>query len=216
MLWQNYKENLMKKVLILLLLASLSSAVAFANDKEREGFLNVGETVPSSIVKNLNSDNLDLKELTKNKLSLVIFYRGGWCPYCNLHLAEISKIENLLLKLGYEIYALSADSPNKIKEAKEKHKYSYTLLSDSEMEAAKAFGLAFKVDDETVKLYKNKYQIDLEASSGKTHHMLPVPAAYLIDKGNVVRFVYYNPDYKVRVKSSELLDKAKEIATKSK
>ena len=86
----------------------------------------------------------------------------------------------------------------------------FELLSDSDMDAARAFGLAFKVDDALVETYKTQYGIDLEASSGRTHHELPVPAAYVVDQAGMIRFAFVNPDYKVRVDSEKLLDEARD------
>lgn len=89
-----------------------------------------------------------------------------------------------------------------------KHDLAYSLLSDSNLEAAKAFGLAFALDDETLAQYQ-EYGIDLEEASGQRHHMLPVPAAYVFTRDGVAAFRYFNPDYKVRVEPQELLSAAR-------
>ncbi len=83
------------------------------------------------------------------------FYRGGWCPYCNAHLADLVKIENKLENLGYQIVAITIDKPDKIKESFDKYKPNYILLFDSKVEALEAFGLAFKVNDIYIELLKN-------------------------------------------------------------
>jgi len=171
--------------------------------------LKAGDTVPSVSVNNESGEKIDLLKLVKSKPSILIFYRGGWCPYCNTHLGELNTIELELTGLGYQILAISPDKPAKISETRKKGEVGYTLLSDSKMEATKAFGLAFKVDDETVKLYKEQYKIDLEGDSGETHHLLPVPAAYVVSTSGNIKFSYSNPDYKVRVDVKDLLDAAK-------
>jgi peroxiredoxin len=88
------------------------------------------------------------------------------------------------------------------------------LLSDAQMNAARAFGIAFRVDDATVQKYK-EYNIDLEAASGATHHELPVPAVFIIDRNGVIRFAHWDPDYKVRMKGEEILAAAREAVGKS-
>lgn len=168
----------------------------------------VGEKIPSASLKSVNNNEVNLIKLISKKPTLLIFYRGGWCPYCNLHLSELQNIEKDLIGLGYQIIAVSMDKPEKLAEAKREKGFNYTLLSDNEAEAALAFGLAFKVDDETIERYK-KYEIDLEASSGKDHHILPVPAAFIIDTDGVIQFSYVNPNYKVRVNGELLLAAAK-------
>ena len=77
---------------------------------------------------------------------------------------------------------MSPDRPEKLKGPAEKHKLKYRLLSDSEMIAAKALGIAFRVDDATVNKYKTDYGIDLEADSGQKHHLLPVPSVFLVGR----------------------------------
>jgi peroxiredoxin len=129
--------------------------------------------VPEVTLRTADGEAFDLSAAVSRKPAVLIFYRGGWCPYCNLHLGQLQEAEADLVKLGYQILAISPDRPAKLAESVEKGKLSYTLLSDAAMDAAKAFGIAFRVDDTTVEKYKG-YGIDLEAASGQAHHLLPV------------------------------------------
>lgn len=142
---------------------------------------------------------------------MLIFYRGGWCPYCNAHLAALREAETELKQMGFEVLFLSADRPEKLYASLKEPAPGYTLLSDSRMQAARAFGIAFRVDDATVRRYL-EHGIDLEAASGETHHELPVPAVFLVDQRGVIRFVHVNPDYKVRISATELLAAARHYA----
>ena len=135
---------------------------------------------------------------------MLIFYRGGWCPYCNAHLAALREAETELKQMGFEVLFLSADRPETLHASLKEPVPGYTLLSDSRMQAARAFGIAFRVDDATVRRYR-EHGIDLDAASGETHHELPVPAVFLVDQRGVIRFVHANPDYKVRISATELL-----------
>jgi peroxiredoxin len=123
-------------------------------------------------------------------------------------LGQLQSIEGKLVALGYQILAVSPDRPEKLAPSVGKHGLKYQLFSDSKMTAAKAFGLAWKVDDATIAMYK-EYKIDLDDASGESHHLLPVPAAYVVDAKGVIRYRYFNPDYKVRVNPDELLREAK-------
>ena len=85
------------------------------------------------------------------------------------------------------------------------------MLSDSTTEAAQAFGLAFQIDDKTFKMFEG-YGIDLEDASGEDHHILPVPAVFIVGTDGVIRFDFVNPDYKVRIDPEMLLEAAQEYA----
>jgi peroxiredoxin len=120
----------------------------------------------------------------------------------------LKEAEAELLELGYQIIAISPDKGENLKTTKEKHEMNYQLLSDSKMKAAIAFGIAFKVDSETFKKYKS-YEIDLESASGEKHHLLPVPAVFLINTEGIILFQYVNPNYKVRLRKEIILAAAR-------
>lgn len=168
----------------------------------------IGSTIPDVEVKNADGESVDLLELAGSRQSVIIFYRGGWCPYCSQHLVELNEIEDDIREIGYQVLAISADRPEELRKSLTKGDLNYTLLSDSPMNATKAFGLAFKVDDATVKQYI-EYGIDLEKSSGYDHHLLPVPAVYILDTQGKILFDYVNPDYKQRINGEILLTAAK-------
>ena len=136
------------------------------------------------------------------------FFRGGWCPYCNLHLAELRKAEGELKEMGFDIWFISIDRPELLYDSLEQSDIGYTILSDSGLEATRAFGLAFRVSDETVERYKT-YDIDLEAASGESHHVLPAPSTFIIASDGMIRFQYTNPDYAVRLHPDVLLAAAR-------
>ena len=116
-----------------------------------------------------------------------------------------------LIELGYQIMAISPDQPARVASITKGKKSDYTLLSDSHMKAAKAFGLAFKIDNPTYRRYQD-YGIDLEEASGKKHHLLPVPAVFVLDQKGLIRFQYVNPDYRIRLDPDTLLAAAKAAA----
>jgi peroxiredoxin len=123
-------------------------------------------------------------------------------------LVQLQSIEPKLTEMGYQLIAISADRPEKMRESINKHHLKYTLLSDSKMTGAMTLGIAFRVDDETLQRYK-EHGIDLEDASGESHHMLPVPAAFVLGTDGVVQFEYINPHYQVRVDPDVLLAAAK-------
>ncbi len=171
--------------------------------------ITVGSRVPKVSVMNLKNDVVSLKEILNGKPTVIVFYRGGWCPYCVRQLADLAKTAPELEKMGFQIVGITPDTPEKINTSIEKGELPYAIYSDAKADAMKAFGVAFRLDDETFTTYKDKYGMNLEERSGETHHILPVPTVFLIDKRGKITFEYSNPDYSIRLKGSELLEAAK-------
>lgn len=113
--------------------------------------------------------------------------------------------------MGYQILAVTPDRPKKLLESIKKHTLKYQLLSDSSMRASKAFGVAWQVPGKIRSKYKG-YGIDLEDASGKKHHLIPVPATFLVDQKGIIRFKYVNPDHRICVNTDVLFAAAKSIA----
>ena len=143
--------------------------------------------------------------------TIVIFYRGGWCPYCNMQLSDLRLVEPTLRAQGFEIVFLSTDRPELLYSSLKETDIHYTLLSDSQLYAANAFRVAYHLDDATIAMQK-KYGVDLETTTGTTLHELPVPSVFIIDRSGTIRFVYSNPDYKIRLIADELLNAAQPFA----
>jgi peroxiredoxin len=97
-------------------------------------------------------------------------------------------------------------------ESRDEHGLGYTLYSDGSLAAARAFGIVYQLDDAEVARYA-RHGIDLEAASGHSHHQLPVPSVFLVEPGGTIRWVYSNPDYKVRPDNASLLDAARKLAS---
>lgn len=197
-------------VLSLLPLLTLAAQAAPA-----AGWLTVGDSLPAASVRSETGAALTLQDSAGGRPTVLIFYRGGWCPFCTRHLAALAEAAPELQAAGFQLLAISPDQPAKLRARPSHEKLPYTLLSDSEMKAAQACGIAFKVDDALVAKYKNDYGIDLERDSGQTHHLLPHPAVFIVDHEGVVRFAHVNPDYKVRMSPGEIVAAARgALATK--
>lgn len=185
-----------------------------ADSPEQIQPLLIGTKTPQVKLSTVDGKTVQLKDLISKKPTVLVFYRGGWCPYCNAQLGRLKEIEQQILDAGWQIVAISADRPQKLSESITKHQMKYMLLSDSQMEASKAFGLAFKVDDATIEKYKG-YGVDLDEASGESHHMLPVPAVFLIGTDGVIKFTYANPDYKIRLDPMVILAEIKSLTLES-
>ena len=179
-----------------------------SNSAEEVCPIKIGAEIPDAIIKTLDHKEISIREIIDGKKSIIIFYRGGWCPYCNLHLSDLQNVENDLVKLGYKLIAISMDKPENLIATVDKHTLKYDLYSDSEAEVCKAFGIAFKVEDEYVNKLK-EFGMDIEVSSGKNHHILPVPSVFIVDDKGIIKFEYVNPDYKERISGKLLLEAAR-------
>ncbi|MDZ4729557.1 MAG: peroxiredoxin-like family protein [Xanthomonadales bacterium] len=146
--------------------------------------------------------SFDPKNLQKPVI--LTFFRGGWCPYCNMHLAEMRKAEAELKDLGFDIWFISPDKPELLYESLDEPDIGYTVYSDAKLNAMRAFGIAFRINDETNTKYL-EYGINLDEISGEGDHVLPAPSTYLIGTDGLIHFQYTNPDYVVRLHPSVLL-----------
>lgn len=203
-----------KKILIpafiIMLLIITGNILAKENNKIAKSAedicpVKIGTEIPSALIKSINGNELDIKEIAKDQKSIIIFYRGGWCPYCNMHLSELQKIEDDIVKLGYKIIAISMDKPEILSTTITEHKMKYELYSDSKANACKEFGIAFKLPESEVDKLKS-YHMDIENSSGENHHILPVPSLFLVDQEGIIQFTYVNVDYKVRMDAFSILE----------
>ena len=167
--------------------------------------LKVGMELPTDLMlQNADDKEVTLEELTKEKPTILVFYRGAWCGYCTSHLAELQEIKGDIEELGYQILGIAPDRPSKLLKSQERSEKEIAVYSDATSKAIQAFGLDWNVDQEAFEKYKKEYKIDLEEWSGESHHNLPVPAIYIIKDG-VVEFQYVNPKYSTRLKPATLL-----------
>lgn len=204
----------MKPELPILTMAALLSASApsLTGGEEKPEVPQPGAAAPEVTVKAPDGEARTLREWTGGEPSVVVFYRGGWCPYCTKHLSALAEIDDDLKQMGLRLLAISADRPEKLREKPEYAELSYDLLSDHSMEAAEKFGIAFEVDAGILKKYE-EYGIDLEEASGETHHRLPHPAVFVIDGKGIVKFAHVDEDYKVRLEPEEVLAAARKAKT---
>lgn len=167
--------------------------------------LGEGDPMPKVAVRKANGRKVNLTDHLEGGRSVIVFYRGGWCPYCTQHLAELAGLQQDLAARGVRMVGISPDQPGRLHEAEKERELPYELLSDSSFEAATAFGVAFLVDDPTNEALLD-YGVDLAQWSGnREDRILPVPAVFLVDEAGLIRFAHTNPDYSIRLSGEELL-----------
>ncbi len=200
------KLNQLIQAVALLLLASMAWAEIYPDASQVQPLL-PGSEIPAFKLMDVSGETITVDPGALEKPIVLTFYRGGWCPYCNLHLAELRHAEERLRELGFAVWFVSPDRPELLAEGEDAAQ-GYQLLSDADASATEAFGVAFRLDDETHGQYKN-FGVDVDKRSGVANQVLPVASTFLIGKDGVVQFAYANPDYTVRL-SPEVLVAAAE------
>ena len=183
-----------------------ASAQEIASSAERvEPLMADGKTkLPALVLRSVDGKPFDLNKSIAEKPAVLIFYRGNWCPYCAAHLAAVQKVSKDITEAGFQIIAISPDKPEQLKKSVRKAGLTYTLLSDSTLEAARAFGLAYRVSETDLEKL-GKFGIDLSENSGEKLDLLPVPALYLVAPDGKILFSYFNADYTKRLPTEDLL-----------
>ena len=191
--------------LLLPLLSLTVSAFEIADNAESVRPILIGQTIPDVMLWQADGKPVKARALAAKQPTIVVFYRGGWCPYCNAQLQQLKDIEPQLKALGYQLIAISPELPDTLRTMQQERKLGYKLISDYRLEAAKAFGIAFRVDPAYAKLAEEKVNAKLQKFAGETLYTLPVPAVFVLDTDGVVQFQYVNPNYRVRLHPEFLL-----------
>lgn len=152
-----------------------------------------GEKIPVATLLDANGKIYDLNKAVSEKPTILIFYRGGWCPFCSKQLSGLQQIAPDLVKAGYQLIAVSTDRPEGLVKSATKERLSYTLLSDADLKLSKQFGIAYKAPEGYWKMLP-------KTTGGKNADLLlPVPSVFIVDRKGVIHFEYINPDFKQRL-----------------
>jgi peroxiredoxin len=219
-------QNLIRITFITMLIASLVVSVCQkgnAADKlpataEEISPLQAGDAAPSFTVRTVDNQPYEFDPKTLERPTVIITFRGGWCPFCNMHLSDLRHVTPELKARGFDVLFLSNDRPELLYESLNKETQEsidgldYLILSDADLNAARALGTAFTVSDRLVQR-RNEKGDDIEGSSIDQFKALAVPAVVLVDLSGDIRYFYANPDYKVRLSADDLKKAADELLT---
>lgn len=164
-----------------------------------------GDILPDFKLNNHKGTSIDLTSLLKKGTLVVSFYRGGWCPYCNLELKALNDALPQIKELGAQLIAITPETPDNSLTTLEKNELSFDVLSDLNNQYAKELGLVFKLPEELVKIY-NTFGLDVEKHNGNKDFELPIPATYVIDKNGVIQYEYTPEDYTERLDPEVVLN----------
>jgi peroxiredoxin len=176
-----------------------------------------GERAPHFTVQTVERQDYVFDPDALERPAIIVTFRGGWCPYCNLHLSELRHVVPEIQGLGIDVLFLSGDRPELLFASLDADTQAdidglgYTILSDANANAALAFGIAFQAPERYLEMLP-EHGVDISASSMDRHGVLPVPAVYAVDREGEIAFAFVEADYKVRLPADELLAVAREIA----
>jgi peroxiredoxin len=218
---KNFIVSTFSSALLLSLICSLSvqpirADVPIAASAEQTQPLRTGQRAPYFAVRDVSNAKFAFEPNALQRPAVIITFRGGWCPYCNMHLSELRTVVPEIAALGFDVLFLSGDRPELLYASLEKDtqddiaELDYRIYSDAESHAAIAFGTAFRSSDGLVEWLEEE-QHDYTGSSIDRDGILAVPAVYAIDQTGMIRFDFVEANYKVRLPADELLSIAREI-----
>ena len=172
--------------------------------------ISVGEKAPDFVLNNAFGEKVRLRDKLDTGPVILVFYRGAWCPFCNLHLHALQNTLPEFKKLGAQLIAITPQVPDKSVEQLKKEGYPFQVLSDLDSKVMKDYKLLYELPDHLVEVYK-KHGIDVEEYNGKGRKVLPVPGTFVIDANGIVQAVFADTDYKKRMEPSSIINILKQI-----
>ena len=171
--------------------------------------LNIGDQAPDFTLPNAIGKEVQLRDLLKSGPVVLTFYRGTWCPYCNLQLRQLEQVLPQLKAKGGQLVAISPQTPDHSLDMKQKNELSFEVLSDSGNKVAQAFTTVFRYSDSSLKAMSD-LGYDFFSFYSDDSGELPIPATFVIDqKGMVVFAQAEGGDYRNRVEPQAILDALK-------
>lgn len=172
--------------------------------------LGVGDRVPEFVVHGVDGEPWAFDPDRLERPAVIITFRGGWCPYCNMHLSELRNVMPEITGLGVDVIFLSGDRPELLYSSLKADTQEaidglgYRIYSDADARAAIALGIAFRASEATIQRRHEKGE-DIADSSMERHGILPVPAVFVVDTDGTVVYRFVEADYKVRLPANDLL-----------
>ncbi|OIJ92213.1 alkyl hydroperoxide reductase [Streptomyces sp. MUSC 14] len=166
--------------------------------------LSTGADAPRFTLPSATGQTVVLDELLAAGPVVLTFYRGAWCPYCNLALRALQRHHDAVTARGARLVAVSPQIPDESLTLAEKHELAFDVLSDIGSDTAARYGLAFDLTDELAAVY-DTFGFDLQRVNGGHARTLPLPATYVIDRDGVIRWAFVDTDYTRRAEPADIL-----------
>ncbi len=166
--------------------------------------LQPGHKAIDFILSNANGDMVRLYEVLKQGPVVLTWYRGGWCPYCNITLQHLQQYLPDFKKAGARLVALTPELPDNSLSTQEKNQLQFEVLSDIYNDVARKYGIVFKLTEAVATTYKQSFS--LEDYNGNDNNELPLAATYVIDREGIIRYAFLDAEYRNRAEPADILD----------
>lgn len=186
----------------------IAKAKAF---KEGENALKVGDKAPDFTLPNAKGASISLNKLLNKGPVVVTFYRGDWCPYCNLQLRALQAKLNQIHELGANLVAISPQVPDGSLTESEISKMEFIVLSDQNANVASKYGVAWEVPEFLMEHMRIDRGLDLETINNGNANILPIPGTFIIGQDGDVKWNYVNVDYRTRSETDEIIEALKKL-----
>ncbi|MDI3418746.1 peroxiredoxin-like family protein [Streptomyces luteolus] len=175
-----------------------------ADSGQADRALTVGAPAPRFSLSSATGQVVSLEDLLADGPVVLTFYRGAWCPYCNIALRSLQQHHDAITARGARLVAVSPQIPDESLTLTEKHTLAFDVLSDIGSDTAKQYGLAFDLPDDLAAVY-GKLGFDLQRVNGGHPRTLPLPATYVIARDGAIRWAFVNSDYTIRAEPADIL-----------
>lgn len=176
-----------------------------------DGVVKEGQTAPDFELPDAKGGTVRLSERLQAGPVVVSFYRGQWCPYCNLELRALQTALPEFQKRGAQLIAISPQTPDNSLSTTEKNELTFDVLSDLGNAIAREYGLVFTLPEELRPIYAG-FGLDLPAHNGDDTFELPIPATYVISKDGAIALAFAEADYGVRLEPSAIIEALDQLA----
>ncbi len=170
----------------------------------RQSIVGVGDAAPGFTLPDATGDDVKFQALLGRGPVVLAFYRGGWCPYCNIELRALQAALPEFRRHGATLVAVSPEAPDQSLSTTEKNELAFPVLSDKGNEVARRYGLVFALPESLRPVYAN-FGVDLLAHNGDDSFELPVPATYVVDREGRVSYAFVNADYRQRAEPRDVV-----------
>lgn len=169
-----------------------------------ETALNVGASMPAFTLKDAYDKEVSSAELLKKGHIVLVFYRGAWCPYCNLYLRGLQRSIADLRERGAQLVAISVEPPDRSLKVVKDNELEYTVLSDPGLATARKFGIVYTLPEILDSAAKQR-GFDIGKYNGTEESELPISATYVVSKEGKIEFAFLDIDYKKRAAPEDIL-----------
>ena len=177
--------------------------------------LKTGAKMPSFNLKDETGKAVSSAELLRQSNLVIVFYRGSWCPFCNLYLRKLQQNIQQIKASGGNVVAISVENPDNSLAVAKKNDLNFTVLSDPKLAVARSFGIVYRLPAATDEMYKTKINLDIAKHNEMDKPELPLSATYVVNQKGKIVYAFLEPDYKKRAEPEAIIEALSKIKARA-